>query len=154
MNRAELRQQLADCEQRIEDLTVQHSELMHTATRGQEELANEFADHLRQKRAWLQKIQHIVEKLHDKFNKLMNQIGNVGRWELGNLAEPAGNTKLMDLTMQLTASFAARQDGSEGDLLHLQRLSVGPKLRACSVSSAPNCDIPCCGLIAVTFCCM
>ena len=122
--REELQANLQRLEQEINDKQEQLERLEEELQGDEERMQAEFRDHNESKQRWVKRLQRIVQKLDDKFGKLMSQIGNVGKWELGNIATPLEDTKLMDITMHLTASFAARQDGSTGALLRLTGLSV------------------------------
>jgi len=110
-----------------------------------EQLRTKFGDHDRNKENWLAELKAIVEKLHKRFDKLMNQIGNRGKWEVLNAGSPQ-DTDLSTLEMKLTASFHAKPDGTAGDLLELPRLSVG------GITDSCMCPMLVCDDMTLTLC--
>ena len=124
MDRKTLRANFLRLEKDIREGEVQYTRLLEDAESAKANLDREFRDHVVDKTTWIVNLKTIVDDLNTKFNQLMRQIGNVGQWELGNLAKPETDTKLMELQINLTASFAKRQDGCVGDLLQMPRLSV------------------------------
>ena len=124
MDRKTLRANFLRLEKDIREGEVQYTRLLEDAESAKANLDREFRDHVVDKTTWIVNLKTMVDNLNTKFNQLMRQIGNVGQWELGNLAKPETDTKLMELQINLTASFAKRQDGCVGDLLQMPRLSV------------------------------
>ena len=124
MDRKTLRANFLRLEKEIREGEVQYTRLLEDAESAKANLDREFRDHVVDKTTWIVNLKTMVDNLNTKFNQLMRQIGNVGQWELGNLAKPETDTKLMELQINLTASFAKRQDGCVGDLLQMPRLSV------------------------------
>ncbi len=127
VDRNVLRAKFLQLEEGIRSKEVQYQRLLEDAESAMLNLDREFKDHIGQKKTWLANLNTMVSNLNTKFDQLMRQIGYVGRWELGGVdaSKNEADTKLMELSIHLTASFTAREDGLVGNLLQMPRLSGG-----------------------------